>query len=223
MTTTECIEIIASADSGGVFTDEMRGDPKFLIGVLNTGRGLEIRNRYMKSQDIHPNFKQLVFPKFIERIQEYDADCYTVFKLERAIDINDVMDGYLSCSSGVKEGSESLTRLKSRAEHDNLLKHRVGRVMLQKKNHWFPDPSSGLMLVFHRPKEPVKKIKYEIIAEDPTSVEGFNIDKDDYPITMDALKRVEEMVRQGTIYGYLKVKANKVSNSQDDGQLQAEQ
>jgi hypothetical protein len=36
---------------------------------------------------------------------------------------------------------------------------------------------------------------------------------------MDALKKVEEMVRQGTIFSYLKYPSNKASNSQDDTQL----
>ncbi len=220
MTVTDCIEIIASADGGARFNDEMRADPNFLMGVLNAGRGIVLRERYSKSQDIHPNFKQLAYPKYDPSVQE--SDCYTVFKLDRAIDVNDIMDGYLSCGP-ILEGKENFKRIKSRADHSNMLRHRVSRALLQTNTYWFPDPSSGLLFVWHKPQSKVKKIKYEIVAEEPTEVEGFSIEKDDYPITMDALKRVEEMVRQGTIYGYLKVKANKTSNSQDDSQLQAEQ
>ncbi len=220
MTTQECLEIIASADTGATFNDESRANPNFLIGVLNAGRAFIIRERYFKGQDIHPNFKMLVYPKYDALAQE--SDCYTTFNLERAIDVNDIMDGYLSCSP-INEEKTSFKRIKSRQDYSNMTKNRVSRGLLEREIFWFPDPSSNRLFIYHPASVNVKKIKYEIIPEEPTKVEGFNIEKDDYPITMEALKRVEELVRNGTIYGYLKIRSNVKSNSQDDSQIQAEQ
>jgi hypothetical protein len=178
------------------------------------------------SQSIHPNFKQVVYPKYEPTFQDHDPNssdrkCYVTFKLERAVDVNNMMDGYLSCGT-FDDRNELFVRLKSRAEYSNLMNQSMGRLMLSKKHHWLPDPALRRLYVYDAQGVHAKKIKYEIMAEHPTQVEGFNIEKDPYPITMDGLKRVEEMVRQGTIYGYLKVKSNKVSNSQDDAQVTAE-
>ncbi len=95
--------------------------------------------------------------------------------------------------------------------------------MLKEKHPLLTDPAFRLLCVFDRDRDKAKRSVDEIIGEFTTKEEGFNIEKDDYPITMDGLKRIEEMVRQGTVFGYLKVKSNKVSNSQDDAQIAADE
>jgi len=66
----------------------------------------------------------------------------------------------------------------------------------------------------------VKYILVEGIFGDPTSIPGFNLEEDDYPITMDAMKRIEDMVRTGTIRDVLRVPINKISNSAEDSNVQ---
>lgn len=212
MTTLECIEFISMTDGGGKFTDENRANPMSLLSVLNTGRGVAITQRYAKGGDIHPNFIQTVHPAYEEELQE--DDCYELFRIPRAVDINDMMDGYLFMGS--RSGKARFTRIKNRNNYFNMIAHRVGRALLENGTFWRPDPDTGTAIVY---KKGVKKVFLDMVAEDPTSVPGFNIEVDDYPITMDALKKVEEMVRQGTIFAYLKYPTNKASNSQDDSQL----
>jgi hypothetical protein len=199
-------------DGGGKFTDENRANPLSLISVLNTGRAVVLTQRHAKSNTIHPGFKQQYYPKYEPLLQE--DECVSVFRLPRVVEFNDMMDGLLFMGSVTGKGE--FKRVRSRNEYHNMLGHRIGRYMLNKHTYYLPDSSSELVTVF---KEGVKNVFLEIVADDPTSVEGFNIEKDDYPITMDALKKVEEMVRQGTIFSYLKYPSNKASNSQDDSQL----
>jgi hypothetical protein len=56
--------------------------------------------------------------------------------------------------------------------------------------------------------------------EDPTSVPQFSFDNDEYPITNDAMKRIEDLVRRGTILDSVRVPVNKISNSQEDSNIQ---
>ena len=212
MTTLECVEFISMTDGGGKFTDENRANPLSLISVLNTVRAVVLTQRHAKSNTIHPGFKQQYYPKYEPLLQE--DECVSVFRLPRVVEFNDMMDGLLFMGS-VTDNSE-FKRVRSRSEYHNMLGHRIGRYMLDKHTYYLPDQSSELVTVY---KKNVKHVFLEIVADDPTKVEGFNIEKDDYPITMDALKKVEEMVRQGTIFSYLKYPSNKASNSQDDTQL----
>lgn len=213
MTTRECIEFISLTDGGGRLTDENRADPNIMQSILDTGRGVAITQRYAKHGDVHPNFKQVFFPEYDADLQE--DDCYTLFKCPRAVEISDVMDGYILLGPK-SELSKEFTRIRSRSHLSRMRAHRVSRLLLEKDVHWMPDPGSGLIYVF---RKDIKKVKMEIVAEHPTEIPGFSLEKDDYPITMDALKKVEEMVRQGTIFSYLKYPLNKTSNSMDDTQV----
>ena len=59
----------------------------------------------------------------------------------------------------------------------------------------------------------------EGIFEDPTSVPQFSFDHDEYPITNDAMKRIEDLVRRGTIVDSMRMPINKISNSQEDSNI----
>ena len=58
------------------------------------------------------------------------------------------------------------------------------------------------------------------LAQDPTSVPQFSFDHDEYPITNDAMKRIEDLVRRGTIVDSMRMPINKISNSQEDSNIQ---
>ena len=88
---------------------------------------------------------------------------------------------------------------------------------MDKHVHFLYDATRGYLEIYD------PKVKYPLVEgvfEDPTSVPQFSFDHDEYPITNDAMKRIEDLVRRGTILDSVRVPVNKISNSQDDSNVQ---
>lgn len=213
MKTLECIEMIQMADEGGLFTDESRYDVGTMLNVLNAARGFAIAELYKNNDRVHPNFLQRMYPEYDEKIQQ--SDCYNLFEIPHTVAINDRIDGLMYVGS--IRGNEAFWKMRTRMQMHSRRNHRIHRLAEKKNVHFLYDTTRGYLEVYD-PK--VKYILVEGIFEDPTSVPGFSFDHDEYPITMDAMKRIEDQVRRGTILDSMRVPMNKVSNSQDDSNVQ---
>ena len=212
MKTKDCIELIQLADEGGVFTDESRYDIGTMTAVLNAARGFAIAEMYNKNNRIHPNFLQRVYPKYEKNLQQ--DDCYVMFEVPKTVEINNQIDGLMYV--GTIDGKNSYWKVRTRMQANSRRNHRIHNIAMEKNVHFLYDTTRGYLEVYDNK---VKYILVEGIFSDPTTIPGFNIEEDDYPITMNAMKRVEDMVRQGTIRDVLRVPINKISNSAEDSNI----
>jgi hypothetical protein len=215
MRTLELVEILIAADTGGIFNDETRLNSQLGINILDSGRSFVLAERHAKVGRVHPNYIQAYYP-------EYDADlqiddCFTLFKIPRIVAINLVEDGLQYVGSIT--GDDNFHRVLSRAQLSSKKKHRMHRLYMDKNISYLYDPAFGHLEVYRKGQ---RHIRVDGIFESPTSVYGFNLDHDDYPIPVSDFKRVEELVRNGTIASIIRVPANNVSNSQDDKQVRSE-
>ena len=213
MKTKDCIELIQLADEGGVFTDESRYDLGTMTAVLNAARGFAITELHKKNNRIHPSFLQRVYPQYKKELQQ--DDCYTLFELPKTVGINDQIDGLMYV--GTIDGKNSFWKIRTRMQANSRRNHRIHSIAMEKHVHFLYDNTRGYLEVYD---DKVKYILVEGIFGDPTSIPGFNLEEDDYPITMDAMKRIEDMVRTGTIRDVLRVPINKISNSAEDANVQ---
>jgi len=211
--TKDCIELIQLADEGGVFTDESRYDLGTMTAVLNAARGFAITELHKKNNRIHPSFLQRVYPQYKKELQQ--DDCYTLFELPKTVGINDQIDGLMYV--GTIDGKNSFWKIRTRMQANSRRNHRIHSIAMEKHVHFLYDNTRGYLEVYD---DKVKYILVEGIFGDPTSIPGFNLEEDDYPITMDAMKRIEDMVRTGTIRDVLRVPINKISNSAEDANVQ---
>ena len=213
MKTKDCIELIQLADEGGVFTDESRYDIGTMTAVLNAARGFAIAEMHKQNNRIHPSFLQRVYPKYEKELQQ--DDCYTLFEVPKTIGVNNQIDGLMYV--GTIDGKNSFWKIRTRMQANSRRNHRIHSIAMDKQVHFLYDNTRGYLEVYD---DKVKYILVEGIFGDPTSIPGFNLEEDDYPITMDAMKRVEDMVRTGTIRDVIRVPINKISNSAEDANVQ---
>lgn len=213
MKTKDCIELIQLADEGGVFTDESRYDIGTMTAVLNAARGFAITELHKQNNRIHPSFLQRVYPQYKKELQQ--DDCYTLFEVPKTVGINNQIDGLMYV--GTIDGKNSFWKIRTRMQGNSRRNHRIHKIAMEKHVHFLYDNTRGYLEVYD---DKVKYILVEGIFVDPTSIPGFNLEEDDYPITMDAMKRIEDMVRTGTIRDVLRVPINKISNSAEDTNVQ---
>lgn len=213
MKTIDCIELIQLADEGGVFTDESRYDIGTMTAVLNAARGYAITELHKQNNRIHPSFLQRVYPQYKKELQQ--DDCYTLFEVPKTVGINNQIDGLMYV--GTIDGKNSFWKIRTRMQANSRRNHRIHSIAMEKHVHFLYDNTRGYLEVYD---DKVKYILVEGIFGDPTSIPGFNLEEDDYPITMDAMKRIEDMVRTGTIRDVLRVPINKISNSAEDANVQ---
>lgn len=213
MKTIDCIELIQLADEGGVFTDESRYDIGTMTAVLNAARGYAITELHKQNNRIHPSFLQRVYPQYKKELQQ--DDCYTLFEVPKTVGINNQIDGLMYV--GTIDGKNSFWKIRTRMQANSRRNHRIHNIAMEKHVHFLYDNTRGYLEVYD---DKVKYILVEGIFGDPTSIPGFNLEEDDYPITMDAMKRIEDMVRTGTIRDVLRVPINKISNSAEDSNVQ---
>jgi len=211
--TKDCIELIQLADEGGVFTDESRYDIGTMTAVLNAARGFAITELHKQNNRIHPSFLQRVYPQYKKELQQ--DDCYTLFEVPKTVGINNQIDGLMYV--GTIDGKNSFWKIRTRMQANSRRNHRIHKIAMAKHVHFLYDNTRGYLEVYD---DKVKYILVEGIFGDPTSIPGFNLEEDDYPITMDAMKRIEDMVRTGTIRDVLRVPINKISNSAEDSNVQ---
>lgn len=213
MKTLECIELLQLADEGGIFTDESRYDVGTMLTVLNAARAFAITELYSKNNRVHPNFIQRVYPEYKEAIQQ--SDCYNLFEIPRTVEINDKMDGLMYVGS--IKGNEAYSKIRTRMQLNSRRNQRVHKLYMNKKTHFLYDATRGYLEIYD------PKVKYPLVEgvfEDPTSLPQFSFDEDDYPITANAMKRIEDLVRRGTILDSVRIPVNKTSNSQEDSSVQ---
>ena len=213
MKTKDCIELIQLADEGGVFTDESRYDLGTMTAVLNAARGFAITELHKQNNRIHPSFLQRVYPEYKKELQQ--DDCYTLFEVPKTVGINNQIDGLMYV--GTIDGKNSFWKIRTRMQANSRRNHRIHSIAMDKHVHFLYDNTRGYLEVYD---DKVKYILVEGIFGDPTSIPGFNLEEDDYPITMDAMKRIEDMVRTGTIRDVVRVPINKISNSAEDSNVQ---
>jgi len=209
----ECIEILMLADEGGVFSDESRFDRGTMIGILDAGRGYGLSEIYKSNTRVHENFIQRVYPEYKEALQQ--DDCITIFEIPRTVPINTRMDGLLHV--GPRDGhGGGFTKIRTRGQLSSRRRHRVHELAMSLRTHYLNDTTRGYLEIYKPDNKKIKHILVEGIFQHPTEIPGFNLEEDEYPITMDALKRVEDMVRRGTLLDTLKIPTNKISNSAED-------
>ena len=213
MKTIDCIELIQLADEGGVFTDESRYDIGTMTAVLNAARGYAIAEMYKQNNRVHPNFLQRVYPKYEKDLQQ--DDCYTIFELPKTVEINNQIDGLMYV--GTIDGKNAFWKIRTRMQANSRRNHRIHTIAMDKHVHFLYDTTRGYLEVYD---DKVKYLLAEGIFSDPTTIPGFNIEEDDYPITMNAMKRIEDMVRTGTIRDSIRIPVNKISNSAEDSNVQ---
>lgn len=196
-----------------MFTDESRYDIGTMTAVLNAARGYAITELHKQNNRIHPSFLQRVYPQYKKELQQ--DDCYTLFEVPKTVGINNQIDGLMYV--GTIDGKNSFWKIRTRMQANSRRNHRIHNIAMEKHVHFLYDNTRGYLEVYD---DKVKYILVEGIFGDPTSIPGFNLEEDDYPITMDAMKRIEDMVRTGTIRDVLRVPINKISNSAEDSNVQ---
>jgi hypothetical protein len=118
---------------------------------------------------------------------------------------------------GSIKGNEAYSKIRTRMQLNSRRNQRVHKLYMNKRVHFLYDSTREYLEIHDQ------KVKYPLVEgifEDPTSVPQFSFDNDEYPITNDAMKRIEDLVRRGTILDSVRVPVNKISNSQDDSNVQ---
>lgn len=188
MTTKEIISKLEGMPEGALITNLNRYDFGFMLNTLNTFRAAYIRETYSKKHRLNPVLYQKVYPRWERDLKE---DCFTQFRFPIPISLDAASDGIRYV--GTISGAHGFIRVYSRQALSDFNNHAILNTANERNTYYLFDGNRGLMEIRGKHWN-TKELMGEVIVADPTSVETFNILKDEYPLDTDGINHVESAI-----------------------------
>ncbi len=212
----EVIETLIRMSSGGIMTDENKLDRDFVAFNLHAVRADAIINWLLNPKNgPHDLWYQMYTPIYQSHLQEAD-NCVTVFKIPVPINLPGGRDGI--AYFGTDDGYNNIASAGIGAMESVYSQHRVtNRMGLVTRSWRYSENGYAEMRVkgnklFRRPL-------MKFLAADPTSLETFRPDVDEYPITSELFPFMIRRLFDLPLRVVVDKKADILSDSQDPNNL----
>lgn len=195
MRTQKILDKIAAIGEGGMITEENRFDQEFLLTVLNSFRAQYLRDTYLKTKRINPICYQKFHPVYEPTFQNSGA-CYAKFKVPNTIQLDVHSDGlrYFGTDPVTAGCSKNFRRVTSRAWLSTFNNHQVTSSSSTRFISYLYDGALETAEIYGKGKFMIFPPLIEGLFSDPTSVPMFNFDISEYPLNIDALPMIEQMI-----------------------------
>lgn len=192
MTAREVYEWMGSLPSGGYLTIESRLTFDFTMQTFNKGRAFVLTDRWMKDRSIPREYYQTITPTYNKLAQE--DSCYvSYYGLPDFVALDGMATGigYVGSVNGVPA---TFREVGTRAELASMQNNRLMKV--GRKVYVLPDGHGGLEIYS---SDVIKSFRMDIVASNPLSVVGFNIDSDTYPVSEDDYGKIATYLTSGSL------------------------
>lgn len=212
----EAVELLSTVTEGGIVTDENREDMQFLAVLLDMGRQVAITQtqRGARKGRLNSVCYQKHWPEYESVIQ--DNDCYVKFKCPPVVNITEAMDGFSFVGPVKSKGANGFRKANSRAALGNMNQNRYSKLSSRKTDYLY-DADQGAIEVYD---PQVRHILVEAVFQRPTDIPTYNPLKDRYPLSDELIGNVFDLISNGVLSRYVEIPSNKISNSQQDLELQ---
>ena len=178
----EIAEELIRLDSGGIFTDENKNDDLFIYSLVHQYRANAIKEYYFKNRRTQSVWIQQYYPEYLSARQESSE--YKLYECPPVITIDNKRDGFVYV--GTLDSHCRYRQSKTRGDLETALRNRI----TANSDRFLY--AGGFLEVYSKSKE----IRVDAIFSNPTDLETFNIEKDDYPISDDILVVMKSHILQ---------------------------
>lgn len=179
--------------SEAIETDESVYDPLYIDSLIHDARANVLRLDFIKFRRWHPLAIQKFYPAF--DVEYQDSVCYTKFKLPTTfIQANSMQDGFVYAGPDSIDKARNFRRIKSRSELADFLK---SQTMTPATGRYIGILTEGQDVIVVS-KNSIRTILIEGVFADPTAFDTYNIEKDEYPISVDLAELMYEFIQAKT-------------------------
>lgn len=208
MTLPELREHLGSLPSAGYMTSDSRFDPGFLDSSIHNARAFVVTERWKQDRKVPPVYYQTYEPVYDKAAQDTD-ECYTVFYGVPdiiALDGRATGLGYVGTLNGTPTTFREVSSQAAFAsmQTDRLMKFGRFTYVLIGKN---------TVKVFAESK--IKRFTMDAVFADPTLLPSYNIIRDQYPIDVSDIPKIETYLLQGAMGLTYKTPMDRVADSKD--------
>lgn len=208
MTLPELYERVVSLISGGAAAVDTRLERGYVYSLIHSARAQVITERFKMQGSVPPIYYQPFKPEYVVLSQNPNG-CYSKFYNVPAII---AIDGR-STGLGFIGGDEALCMFRevnNRAELASMMTNRLAK-KLRKPIALIL--GGGEMEVYSQ--DSIESIRMEAVFADPTTVDTYNIDYDDYPMDMGDIARLEALLLQSTLNAVSKTPMDRINDQRD--------
>ena len=184
----EITEMISRLPSGGVISDRNRYDQGYLNMTLGVFRARLLKIIYLKNNRINPVCYQKHWPQYEADLQ--DDKCCVKFRHPEVISLDNGSDGFRY--AGSLSFANNYARIKSRGWLSTINDNAVMAANNNRRPTILYD--GGLQILEVRGMPLLKELLTESLLADPLSIPTYNQDLDQYPINVDLLPDLMNMI-----------------------------
>lgn len=210
MTLPEGIEEIIRTPSGGIITDESKLDKAYIESLIHSVRAIAIKNFWIDPKTkgrINSQWLQQYICEYSKDLQE--DDCFVKFVCPVTISLDKKTDGAFYI--GTIDGNCAYTKVNSRAELSDLMKHRIT------KDRVYALYSDGYIEIWNNPI--CEEVRFDGIIRIPTEVPTYNKWIDPYPISGDLWAIMKTMLFQEETKQTIIIPSDKIPDSAETREL----
>lgn len=195
MKTRQILDLISGMPEGAITTNENRFDFKYLLSLLDEARAAWIQQVYMQDKRLAPILYQKYYPDYSQPLQPGEK-CYAKFLMPDIVRLDEHSDGlrYVGYDDGEGGVANNFQRIVSRATLASYANHPVMNPYNERTYSFLYDGASGILELYGKGRFIRKPPLIEAVFKHPTEVPSFNLDHDDYPLTMDGINAVTNMI-----------------------------
>ena len=207
MTLPEIYERVSALPLGGYITIDNRMDKGFMYSLIHSARAIVVGQRYVEEGIVPSVYFQAFKPDYIEAAQTSTSYArYSGFPA--VISIGSKRDGMGYVGSVCL--NVPFRQVQDRATFASMQQDRV----MKAGRKAYVLVGNGYLEVYYKNK--IKEVLIEGVFMDPTKVPNYNIEKDDYPMDIGDIGRMEMVLMQGDLNMIAKSVTDRVKNDRDD-------
>ncbi len=208
MTLAQVYERIASLPNGGYITVDTRLDKGYMYSLIHSARAFIVNERWKANGFIPPVYYQSYKPQYIILSQDADS-CYSRFYNVPqiiALDGRGTGMGYVGANGTLCQFRE----VNNRAQMASMMSNRIIRKMRKPMVLLL---GGGEIEVYSN--DSIENMRIEAVFADPTTVNTYNIDYDDYPVDMGDIAKIEQLLMGGQFTMITRTPIDRINEQRD--------
>lgn len=209
MTLPQLYEQVASLPSGGYLTVGTRYNKKYIYDLIHSARAVIVTNRWKSEGKIPPIYFQPFKPQF-ETLSQDRHGCFTRF-----LDVPDIiaLDGRAT-GLGFIGGDGTLCMFREVSSKATFAAMQNHYIMKMGRNVSYALMLGGGEINVYSTTS-IESMELQAVFSDPTQVNTYNVEYDSYPMDTGDIKRMEDMLMQGSMALTYKTPIDRVNDQRD--------
>lgn len=209
MTLPEIYERLASLPSGGYITVDTRFNKQYMYSMIHSARAFIIGERWKQFGKIPPVYYQSYKPTYEVLSQDADS-CYAKF-----YNVPDIiaLDGRAT-GLGFVGGNGTLCQFREVSSRSAFASMQSHTTMKKGRGKIYVLVLGGGEIEVYSDLG-VEDIMLNAIFADPTKVDTYNVDYDDYPMDVSDIPKMETYLMQGSMGLVYKTPIDRVNDQRD--------